>query len=65
MKTKSINDTTEAFELFCENYFVPVVLNSDNDSSFMGKEFQNVIKKYDILMIENDVGNHRQLGAAI
>ena len=62
MKTKSINDTTEAFELFCENYFVPVVLNSDNDSSFMGKEFQNVIKKYDILMIENDVGNHRQLG---
>jgi hypothetical protein len=50
MKTKSINDTTEAFQFFCETYFAPVVLNCDNDSSFMGKEFQSVIKKYNILL---------------
>ena len=58
MKTKSINDTSQALEYFCENYFVPVILNCDNDSSFMGREFQNVI----LLMSENDVENHRQLG---
>lgn len=62
MKTKGIQDTAEALETFCENYFIPVLLNCDNDSSFMGKEFQKVINKYNILMVENDVGNHRQLG---
>ena len=44
MRTKSINDTSEALENFCENNFVPMVLNCDNDSSFMGREFQKVIK---------------------
>jgi hypothetical protein len=62
MKTKSINDTSQALETFCENNFVPTVLNCNNDSSFMGREFQNVIKEHNILMIENDVENHRQLG---
>lgn len=53
MKTKSINDTSQALERFCENNFPPTVLNCDNDSSFMGREFQNVIKEHNILMIEN------------
>lgn len=46
MKTKSIQDTSTALETFCEDYFVPQVLNCDNDSSFMGKEFIKVINKY-------------------
>jgi hypothetical protein len=62
MRTKSINDTSQALESFCENNFAPTVLNCDNDSSFMGRQFQNVIKEHNILMIENDVENHRQLG---
>jgi transposase InsO family protein len=62
MKTKNIKDTSEALETFCENHFIPQVINCDNDSSFMGQDFQKVIERFNILMIENDVGNHRQLG---
>ena len=62
MKTKNIKDTSEALETFCENHFIPQVINCDNDSSFMGRDFQKVIERFNILMIENDVGNHRQLG---
>ena len=62
MKTKNIKDTSEALETFCENHFIPQVINCDNDSSFMGRDFQKVIQRFNILMIENDVGNHRQLG---
>lgn len=62
MKTKNIQDTSEALESFCENNFVPEVVNCDNDSSFIGREFQKVINKYHILMIPNNVGNHKQLG---
>ena len=62
MKTKSIKDTSEALELFCERYFIPTIINSDNDSSFTGKEFQKIINKNNILMIENDLGKHEQLG---
>lgn len=62
MKTKNIQDTSQALETFCENYFIPQILNCDNDSSFMGRDFQKVIERFNIMMIENDVGNHRQLG---
>lgn len=62
MKNKNIDATSRALEEFCETYFTPEVINCDNDGAFMGKEFQRVVKEYNILFVENDVGNHRQLG---
>lgn len=62
LKQKNIENTSSALEYFCENYFTPEVLNCDNDGAFMGREFQRVVKKYNILFVENDLGNHRQLG---
>lgn len=62
LKQKNIENTSEALEFFCENYFTPEILNCDNDGAFMGREFQRVVKKYNILFVENDLGNHRQLG---
>lgn len=62
MKNKNIEATSRALEHFCETYFTPEVINCDNDGAFMGREFQRVVKEYNILFVENDVGNHRQLG---
>ena len=62
MKYKNIQSTSQALEEFCETYFIPDIINCDNDGSFMGKEFQRVVNEYNILFVENDVGNHRQLG---
>ena len=62
MKYKNIESTSQALKYFCETYFSPEIINCDNDGAFMGKEFQKVVKEYNILFNENDVGNHRQLG---
>lgn len=62
MKNKNIEATSKALEEFCETYFTPEIINCDNDGAFMGREFQRVVKEYNILFVENDVGNHRQLG---
>jgi hypothetical protein len=62
MKSKNIEATSKGLEEFCETQFSPEIINCDNDASFMGREFQRVVNEYNILFIENDVGNHRQLG---
>ncbi len=62
MATKSIRDTSNALEHFCERYFVPEVINCDNDSSFTGGEFQKVIEDNNILFVPNDLDNHHHLG---
>ena len=35
---------------------------SDNDKAYEGKEFNNVLNKYDILLNENVIGDHNALG---
>jgi hypothetical protein len=35
---------------------------SDNDKAYEGKEFNNILKKYDILLNENVIGDHNALG---
>ena len=35
---------------------------SDNDKAYEGKEFNNILKKYDILINENVIGDHNALG---
>jgi transposase InsO family protein len=62
MKTKSIKDTANALTLFCHKYFIPEIINCDNDTSFLGKEFKKVIDENGIVLIENDVGDHNALG---
>ena len=52
MKNKNIEATSRALEEFCETYFTPEIINCDNDGAFMGREFQRVVKEYNILFIE-------------
>ena len=62
MKTKGIKDTSEVLSTFCKTYFTPKIINCDNDSSFLGKQFNKVIDDNKIELIENDVGDHNALG---
>ena len=61
MKTKNITDTSRALKTFCEKYFIPKIVNCDN-SSFLGRTFNQVIEDKNIVLVENDVGDHKALG---
>ena len=63
MKTKSIEDTTSALETILKtSKDPPHVIDSDNDSSFLGAKFQTLLKKHDIIHIENVKDDHNALG---
>jgi len=63
MKTKSIDDTTTALEtILKKSKNSPHVISSDNDSSFLGAKFQTLLKKYDIIHIQNVKEDHNALG---
>lgn len=62
MKTKTIQETSAIMEDFCERYFIPEIVNCDNDSAFLGRDFQNIMKQYNILFVPNDLENHKHLG---
>jgi hypothetical protein len=63
MKNKDIESTTKAIEeVLSYHKEVPNLIMSDNDSSFMGSEFQKVLVKNDIHHDPNAVGDHSALG---
>jgi hypothetical protein len=63
MKSKSNEDVLTSFmEILKENKYIPSVLTSDTDSTFMSKEFQKFLLKMDI--IHDDViasNDHKSL----
>lgn len=62
MKTKDIKDTSRALEILIKKYEAPIIISSDNDSSFTGVEFQKILKKYNIIHNTNIKGDHFALG---
>jgi hypothetical protein len=61
MKTKNIDDTTSALQAFI-NLTPPVIIMSDNDSSFLGDKFQDVLDEHNIILEPNVKGDHFALG---
>jgi hypothetical protein len=61
MKTKNIDDTTAALEKFIEPV-TPVIIMSDNDSSFLGEKFQDLLDEHNIILEPNVKGDHFALG---
>ena len=63
LKNKDIESTTKAIqEVISYRKEPPYLIMSDNDSSFMGSEFQKVLVKNDIHHDPNAVGDHNSLG---
>jgi hypothetical protein len=63
LKDKSINSTTDALKQIMKRHNIkPNVLTSDNDSSFLGEEFQSFLKQHNILLITNVKDDHNALG---
>ena len=63
LKNKDIETTSKALEeVLSYNKTAPNLIMSDNDSSFLGSEFQKVLVKYSIHHDPNAVGDHNALG---
>ena len=63
LKNKDIESTSKALEeILSYNKTVPNLIMSDNDSSFLGLEFQKVLVKNSIHHDPNAVGDHNSLG---
>jgi hypothetical protein len=63
MKHKFMEDTTEALKSIIETFDIkPKVIMSDNDSSFLGSEFQNYLDENEIILDTNVLGDHNALG---
>jgi hypothetical protein len=63
IKNKDIETTTKALEeVLSYNKTAPNLIMSDNDSSFLGGEFQKVLVKNNIHHNPNAVGDHNSLG---
>ena len=63
LKNKSIKETTHALQLIIDyNKIKPNVIMSDSDSSFLGKEFQDLLKSLNIKHDTVVLDNHRALG---
>jgi len=63
IKNKDIETTSKALEeVLSYNKTAPNLIMSDNDSSFLGGEFQKVLVKHDIHHDPNAVGDHNSLG---
>ena len=62
IKNKNSNDCSIALEHIIKVNGIPRVIMCDNDKAYEGKEFNNILKKYDILINENVIGDHNALG---
>jgi len=62
MKTKSIDDATEAMNKIIADFGKPIIIISDNDSAFLGETFQAFLDKNDIILETNIKGDHFALG---
>jgi hypothetical protein len=61
MKTKNIDDTSSALKLLL-TLITPTIIMSDNDSSFLGEKFQDVLDEHNIILEPNVKGDHFALG---
>ena len=62
MKNKSSEDCSIALQNIIKINGNPKVIMSDNDKAYEGKEFNNILNKYDIIINENVIGDHNALG---
>jgi len=62
MKSKDIDDVTDALKSMFKAGGIPQCIISDSDSSFIGGEFQNIMKKYEIVHDVVPIGDHMSLG---
>ena len=64
MKTKNIDDTTEALKkvILRSPWGKPETIMSDNDSSFLGGKFQDLLDDENITLNTNIKGDHLALG---
>ncbi len=63
IKNKDIETTSKALEeVLSYNKTAPNLIMSDNDSLFLGGEFQKVLVKHDMHHDPNAVGDHNSLG---
>ena len=62
MKNKNIESTTEALQEIIKKNGTPRYILSDNDKSFLGNQFQNLIDKYEIAHNTNILNDHKALG---
>ena len=63
VKNKTIDSTTKALDkILTGNNFIPHTITSDNDSSFLGHEFQKYLDKHKILLFPNVKDDHFALG---
>lgn len=61
LKQKSIKETTQAMRKFFSKEFTPQVIVSDNDSAFLGKQFQDLLKAKGVRHYTNNVTSHSML----
>ena len=62
LKNKSSEDCSIALQNIIKINGSPKVIMSDNDKAYEGKEFNNILNKYDIIINENVIGDHNALG---
>ena len=62
MMSKTIDDTTAGISYVIHNFMTPHIVMSDNDSSFSGEKFQDLLDKNDIILDMNVKGDHNALG---
>ena len=62
MVSKNIDDTTAAINLIIHNFGVPSIIMSDNDSSFTGEKFQELLDRNNIKLNTNVKNDHFALG---
>ena len=62
LKNKGSEDCSIALQNIIKINGSPKVIMSDNDKAYEGKEFNNILNKYDIILNENVIGDHNALG---
>ena len=61
LKSKNIDSVEDALETYFQNY-IPHIITSDNESSFMSAKIQSLLKKHNIIHITCEPGDHKILG---
>ena len=60
--SKNIDDTTAGLNYVIHNFMMPIIIMSDNDSSFTGEKFQELLDENNIISDMNVKGDHFALG---
>ena len=62
MMSKNIDDTSAGLNYVIHNFMMPIIIMSDNDSSFTGEKFQELLDTNNITLDMNVKGDHFALG---